>query len=63
MMTTLKVWHELPQEGFLWVYVLYWKYLHLFSPKTSPETNTQERQYIAIEKHFCNICFKTIKQT
>lgn len=52
MMTILKVWQALPQEGFLWVYVLYLKYLHLFSPKTSPETNTQERQYMTTEKHF-----------
>lgn len=62
MMTVLKVWQALPQEGFLWVYVLHLKYLHLFSHKTSPETNTQEKQYMTTEKPFCYICFKTIKQ-
>lgn len=46
MLVILKVWQVLPQEGFLWVYVLFLKYLHLFSPKNSAETNIEERQYI-----------------
>lgn len=33
MMTILKVWQALPQEGFLCFYVLHLKYLHFFSLK------------------------------